>query len=259
MKKITYQSLALRDLLKSRINSKRWTYKFLAQKVSVSVPTIKRWMTTDDIPFQKVLELLDVLELSIQDLNQALNFENSLVRPEPKKKEEDYLVAHPKEAFVLLLISLGFGLDEICKVIQSSRSSLERIFLSLDCNHLIEYAGNDKIRSLIRPPIKWSPKGPFAAQYFPAQFEAIVKNGQSLLFERLNSAAPDETVAEFGEVYMTDSLIKEFQRELKALIKRYKVMTRLERQQTSITSFKPLSYVIIANRFSSWKKVMWDK
>lgn len=259
MEKITFQSMALRDLLKSRINFKKWTYKSLAQKVSVSVPTIKRWMTNDDIPFQKVLELLDVLELSIQDLNQALNFENSFVRPEPKKKEEDYLVAHPKEAFVLLLISLGFGLEEICKVTQCNRSGLERTLLSLDRNRMIEYEGRDKIRSLIRPPIKWSSKGPFAAQYFPALFEAIVKNGQSLLFEKFNSIAVDEAVAEFGEVYMTESLIKEFQRELKALIQRYKVIARLERQHTSITSFKPLSYVVIANQFSSWKKVMWDK
>ena len=90
-KTMSRKSRALREAFRRQLNSRNWTYADLAKKLRVSVPTVKRWMTKDDIPFEKVLLAIDIFEMSLSDLDAEVKFKNADTRPQPRKSDELYL------------------------------------------------------------------------------------------------------------------------------------------------------------------------
>ncbi|MBC7458800.1 MAG: helix-turn-helix domain-containing protein [Bdellovibrionaceae bacterium] len=256
MENTSMASAVLRDLLRRRLTEMMLTYSDLSRELDVSLPTIKRWMTKDEIPFNKLVKILEALKLNLKDIDDSLSFKNIHPRPIPSAKDELFISKHPREAFVLLLISLGFDFEEIQIDLKVSKLDLEKIFLKLDRNGLVEFTDNKRFRSLIRPPLKWAPDGPFVKTYMTLFLKNILEEAQAS-HEKRKTSGPEVAMHRFAETYMSRELELKFRVAIEDCIHQHLEMARIEKRHIRPSELLPLGFHVFISKFSPWKNIMW--
>lgn len=216
-------------------------------------------MTKDDIPFEKVLLAIDIFEMSLSDLDAEVKFKNADTRPQPRKSDELYLATHPREAYVLLLVCLGFKIKEIQSELEITRVQIDRMLIDLSKNNLVSFENDDKIRPLIAPPIAWSPNGLFARRYYPPLVKVLASEAIEMMAGYNLGPHSNSDALQFGEVYMSAELESEFRQELASVITRFKKIARIENSNIPLAKLQPVAFLSLAKRFPVWRTVMWGR
>lgn len=258
MSKLTERSIRLREILKTRLELKKVTYTALADKIGVSVPTIKRWMTKDDFPMEALDSILQEVALSWQDVIGMLD-KKEVMRQPISAKHETFLAGHPQEALVFLYLSVQYQYAEIKQELNLRDRELESILFKLDKNDFIAYNGKDDIRILIRIPFRFSDKGSFSKKYFSRASKLIFDNlvatfpGFSTVFE------PSPPMIRVGEMYLTEKSLVRFKADISELVDKYRETCRLELSFKRRDELVPVGFLIALDKFPLWKKVLWEE
>lgn len=256
-KSIGIKSLILRSFIKQKLAIKKISYNQVALAIDVSTPTIKRWMNRDDIPFGKLNQILDFLQIDLRDV--ATEFESKRTyRGKMNLQIETFIAENPKAAFVLLQLMIGFSFSEIKERLQISDRSLEKYFLLLDRNALIEYINPSKIYLKLKPPFRFEKSGPFAKAYHRKVSERL----QNILFSEnygFNDTFQNKPIiARTGEMYLTEKSLLEFKVASWELIEKFRSISRVEQENQTQSPRFATGYMIGIAEHNIWKDIMWD-
>jgi transcriptional regulator with XRE-family HTH domain len=257
MARLSERSIRLRDILKRRLDQQNMTYSALAVRIGVSLPTIKRWMTKDDFPIEGLDSILKEIDLSWQDLINAVD-KNEVERMPLNENVEHYISTHPRENFVSLLLAVGYRFQDIQKELDISAEDLEALMFNLDRNNIIVYNGRESIRLLMRIPIRVREDGEFSRTYFgPAArliFEEIISKHKGFT----NFFRPEKSMIRLGEMYLSAKSVARLKADMWELIEKYRETSRIEMSFKQRDEVFPITYLTVVDRFNLWRKTMWE-
>ena len=255
---LTERSLRIRSLLKARMRQRGISYAALAKDTGVSLATVKRWLTRDDLPVEKLEAILRRLDYSWGELMGAVDSQGD-GRAAPTAKQENFIARHPREAMVLILIFVGFSFVGICQELNLSEKELTVILFALDKNNLIAYENNAAIRPLLKLPLRWTEAGVFSQRYFQPViqevFEEIVRKKKGFS----HSFQPSQPLVSVGETYLTEKSLVRLKADLWELLEKYRDVARVERSVTNLEDRKPVTFLFAIDQFPLWKNVLWVK
>lgn len=255
---LSERSVHLRAILKKHLEQKKITYAALAKSIGVSLPTVKRWLTKDDLPVEGLDAILNVLNLTWRELIQALEV-HEIHRQMASEAHENFLVTQCKEGFVFILLFHNYTFAEVQALLGLSTVELETIMLKLDRHGFIAYKSPTDFRPLLRGPFRFSNQGKFSQRYFiPAAkmiFEKIVSanTGFSPAFQ------PSNPLVRIGEMYLSPKSMARFKADLWEIIEKYHETARIEASFKGRDEIFPVTFLLTLDKFPLWQKLMWGE
>ena len=251
------RSRKMRTLLKDQIRKKGLTYGLIAAEVGVSLPTVKRWMTKDDFPFEALDTLLRLLDLKWAELMEKVD-EPVVDRARLSEKQEAFITNNPQAGYVFLQLFRGVSFDEISANLKIKRQELERICLLLDKQNLVAYEGPQRIRPLVRGPFKLKGMGIFSKRFYQQCAHVIHRK----VFERnagFNSDIPgqDSWIA-LGEMYMSRKSFAEMKLDFWKLREHYREVAQRDLLFLPPSDVFPVTQMYFLMEMDLWRNVMWD-
>ncbi|MGE4131249.1 MAG: hypothetical protein AB7F86_06400 [Bdellovibrionales bacterium] len=176
------QGERLKKVLKRHLKEQGHTYKDLAKLWACSLPTVKRRLGREEMSLQHLLDLLDWLGLSLQDLHKLMAAD----APDENKytnRQVEFLAKNPREFAFLLKLYSGQKPEQIAKKFSISTAELERILIRLEKYDLIKSrAGRVQTSYKRSPPLS----GPLALAHLNRQVDRMAQFQKSRLQTRLS-------------------------------------------------------------------------
>jgi transcriptional regulator with XRE-family HTH domain len=234
----------LKSFLKRKLRQKEMTYHDLAMQIGVSEVTIKRWLTLRDLKLTQLGKIAKVLDFSIFDFIED-GFTKEGILEEYTLEQEQYFVKNPTAAYIFLKSLMGYGLDEISKTAQVSRTQFLRLLKEMEKVGVLELWPGDEIRVRLRGPFRFRNQGPNARCYAPL-FEKI------LLTHFGNDLGSEGAFRPF-EMYLQRATALEFKRELLNVLEKYRQISALEYRGKK--KVEPVAGIIGIDLFDAWSEV----
>ena len=137
------QSLALQDSLKDAVKSvlkqQKKTYEDLAGELEISVPTVKRILTKEELSLSRLLQICSYLKVSLTELEKIANHNKQAEKNLFTAKQEEFLSKNTNYLTFLLMMYSGTSLEEIQKKTKISKKSLDLYLIRLEKLELITY------------------------------------------------------------------------------------------------------------------------
>lgn len=137
------QSTALQDSLKDAIKAvlkqQKKTYDDLAEELDISVPTVKRILTKEELSLSRLLEICSYLKLSLTDLEKIAQHNRSSASNAFTAKQDEFLSKNSNYITFLLMMYSGLTPEEIQKKTRISEKSVKLYLLRLEKLDLIKY------------------------------------------------------------------------------------------------------------------------
>jgi transcriptional regulator with XRE-family HTH domain len=151
------------EKLRSALKARGLKYKDIAESLNVSEPTIKRLFQDKDCKLSRLIEICQILDISIDDiLNKDARAEPP---PKPMSAEIERKLAENDSLFALLIhLTEGLSLRETAALYNISPASIFLHARELEKLNIIEILPKDKIKILISQPLTWTPNGPLFSQ-----------------------------------------------------------------------------------------------
>lgn len=130
---------SLKDAIKSVLKQQKKTYEDLAEELEISVPTVKRILTKEEMSVSRLLQICSYLKLSLSELEKIANYNKGATRNSFTEKQEDFLSKNTNYLTFLLMMYSGLTLQEIQKQTKISDKSVKLYLLRLEKLDLITY------------------------------------------------------------------------------------------------------------------------
>lgn len=130
---------SLKEAIKSVLKMQKKTYEDLAEELEVSVPTVKRILTKEEMTLSRLLQICSYLKLSLTELEKIANHNKGITRNTFTEKQEDFLSKNTNYLTFLLMMYSGLSPQEIQKQTKISEKSVKLYLLRLDKLDLITY------------------------------------------------------------------------------------------------------------------------
>ena len=251
------RSLKMRILLKERIRKKNYSYGVIAKKLGVSLPTIKRWMTKDDFPFESLDALLNLLDLSWSELTEKMN-ETHVRRELISEKQELFISKNPQIAYVFLMFFRGLSFDEVRTDLKIAAAELEKMCFQLDRANLIVFKSPKSVRPLVRGPFKWKSNGAFSKKYFQQCARLIFQ----IVMDRNSGFARDVPTRDpwmyLGETYMSKKSFAEMKVEFWKLQERFNEIAQRDQKFLKFEDLIPVTQMHFFMELNLWRFVQWE-
>ncbi|MDR2871637.1 MAG: helix-turn-helix transcriptional regulator [Xanthomonadaceae bacterium] len=147
---------AIRDLLRAR----GMTYRELAERLGVSVPTVKRDLSRGDFSLSRLDQICEALEITIGDLLQNEVRQSEEYLTQLSSTQEDALVTDPKLLLLTYLLINHWSFDEIISTYSIDENELISLLLRLDQLKIIDYRPPRRVRKLTARNFTWRKDGP---------------------------------------------------------------------------------------------------
>jgi transcriptional regulator with XRE-family HTH domain len=153
------QTRALVEALKQELKVQGLTYPKLANKLGISVATVKRMFSEANFTLDRLDQLCDLLAIDIAELAQLAEIRSRKLG-ELTDAQEKELVKDHKLLVVTFLVINGSSFAELLAVTQFDAHQLVRLLARLDRLKLISLLPNNRIKLLISPSFTWRNGGP---------------------------------------------------------------------------------------------------
>ena len=155
MSEIKEISHALKELLRQ----KGFTYKDIAQALSMSEANIKRIFSTHSFSLERLEEICNAINISLSDLFQIIS-KNKTLQTQLSDEQEKQLISDSKLFLVGVCVRDGWTFDEIISHYQVSQHECIQLMAKLDKLKMIELLPNNDYKLLIAQNFRWIPNGP---------------------------------------------------------------------------------------------------
>lgn len=254
---LSSRSLKLRKILKEQIQKKDFTYRSVAENLGVSIPTVKRWMTKDDIPFEMLDALLIHLDLNWAETMEKLS-ENRAHRSPISGKQEAFIAKHPKLAYVFLCFFRGLSFDETATHLKLSENELEKFCYQMDRANLIVYDGKKNVRPVIRGPFKFKPAGAFSKKYYLQCLRRIFQMAIDQNMGFSGEVPTRDTWISAFETYMSKKSFIEMRLEFYKLQERFRAVAQSESKFLRPDELIPVTQMQFHSELNLWREVLWE-
>lgn len=130
---------SLKDAIKSVLKQQKKTYDDLADELEISVPTVKRILTKEELSLSRLLQICSYLKVTLTELEKIANHNKSNARNAFTEKQEEFLSKNTNYLTFLLMMYSGLSLEEIQKKSKISEKSVKLYLLRLEKLDLIKY------------------------------------------------------------------------------------------------------------------------
>ena len=155
---------ALKTAIRTLLDRRQWKYRDLAGALGVSEPTIKRWMTADDLSLGRIGRIAEAFGLTAFELlrRAEVGGEQSFVLPEAT---EAALAAHPEARLVWNALQLGRTPAAVQQHYGYDDAGWLRVLGQLEQWNLVERHAGGRVRMLHVGVHNWLPEGPLARRH----------------------------------------------------------------------------------------------
>lgn len=223
----TVEGRQIKAAIKQLIKKGGHTYADLAKALGVSLPTVRRYLSKDDLSVDTLVAIADWLGLSFVELVKMAEQQRHLPTFLTLAQEE-YFAAFPHFYTYLRFLGGGMSPAEIETKFHLTPKTTERYLVELEQLELVSRA-DGRVRLRVAWPAHWNFPGPLQKKYAPAIYRTAV--------DRLTakSAAPEHK-PDYGKefFFMMDSLLLrestygEYVKEIVALYQKYNTIGRHE-------------------------------
>ena len=163
--------------IKATLRARGFTYRKLAELLSVSETTVKRDLSKGQFSLRRLDQICAALGLTLNDLMQPA--EGQELVTQLSEAQEIALISQPRYFVVTYLLVNDWRFREIIETFRMDENELIEILLRLDQLRIIEYRPTHRVRKLTARNFAWRKDGPvqkffvtrFVPEFFQAKFE----------------------------------------------------------------------------------------
>ncbi|MDQ8202262.1 helix-turn-helix transcriptional regulator [Pelagicoccus sp. SDUM812003] len=202
----------LLSALKGLFKERGLGYSELAERLEVSLPTMKRLLNKSNLPLDRMLELCRIAGVELSEV--ISRAEAQRPRHALFTEEQDRLFAERPEfmGFFLRLVEEGKTPLEIERQAGISRLSTERYLIGLERVGLLERLEGLRCKALVRPPFGFGPGS------------RVLRQQQKRFMERVTASVVEGQSGSFAlmkPLSLSPGLAQEMRTELVELLDRY--------------------------------------
>ena len=225
------------------MKEKNILYADIGEAIGVSLPTVKRLMTDNDISLSRLVSICEKLEISFFDLIDRVRSENADSFRFTKEQEE-FFGDHPDCLAFLFELAGGRSVTAIRQRHGISNRSVNRYLKQLEAVSLIERRPDDEVKVLIRPNnFVWDDDGPIGKKYSRHFISEFAEHTLAKLDQ------PEDLKLFIGTRNFSRKNYTDFSSELDDLLTKYRSISSMNRNSDDSGNQK-MSFLMVADFWS---------
>jgi AcrR family transcriptional regulator len=224
--------------LKKALRASGHTYADVAKTLDLSVASVKRLFSTEDLSLHRVDQICDLIGL---DLREVLN--RALDRAEPVNQltaaQESELISDPKLLFMTWLVMIRTPYDEVVRDYKFTEREALQYLIRLDRLKVIELQPGNRVRLLVSRHFSWRAGGPvqkYIHQKLLREFFASAFAGTLEEFFFHGGRITDEALSQIKRALRAAS------RECAEIIERDRTSTQPKNGAAFVLALRPWNY-----------------
>ena len=145
--------------LKHALRASGHTYADVAKSLDLSVASVKRLFSTEDLSLHRVDQICELVGLSLRDI-----LDRASDRADPTNQltvaQETQLISDPKLLFMTWLVLLRTPFEEVIQDYRFTEREALQYLIRLDRLKVIELQPGNRVRLLVSRHFSWRPGGP---------------------------------------------------------------------------------------------------
>jgi transcriptional regulator with XRE-family HTH domain len=246
------ESRRIRAVIKRLMKKHGYRYADLARVLKVSVPTVKRIMTRDELALERLIVIADWLAIPLHELIAA-------AADDPRGASvltdaQEQLLSSDRIAYIYYHALLtGRPLEDVRARWNLSQREERRVQGVLDDVGLIEVWPGDRLRLRVRGPFNMQHDGPLQRTYFVRVARAIVQRFVSYMGAYHDAESLERPVLfRPFEMVLRPDVYLEMVRELREVVLKYRSRSRSEMTLEALHNLRHVSGVIAADFYYPW-------
>lgn len=160
------------SVLKQVLKNRGFNYADIALALNTSEITIKRLFKEKDCKMSRLIEICDIIGISLSDLLSLQERMSQSAQYLPRETERE-LAKQPKLFIFLLLLVSWVDLKRIAQECQLTENEIYLLLRQLEKLGIIELQPNNKIKYIESLPIRWRLNGPLSEHIKQANMKYI--------------------------------------------------------------------------------------
>ena len=224
--------------LKKALRASGQTYADVAKALDLSVASVKRLFSTEDLSLHRVDQICDLIGV---DLREVLN--RALDRAEPVNQltaaQESELISDPKLLFMTWLVLIRTPYEEMVRDYKFTEREALQYLIRLDRLKVIELQPGNRVRLLVSRHFSWRSGGPvqkYIHQKLLREFFASAFAGTLEEFFFHGGRVTDEALSQIKRALRAAS------RECAEIIERDRTSTQPKNGAAFVLALRPWNY-----------------
>jgi transcriptional regulator with XRE-family HTH domain len=231
---------AVRDLMQER----KLRYKDLARLLHTSLPSVKRWMISDDISFARLEEICSVLDVEVEDLI-IRAIKTPAVLHKFTYEQEVFFSQNPSYLAYFFELKQGLSPAEIEKKHGVGRGTSKAALAKLESLELVRKRPSGKIEVIFSGSIHWNDHGPLGVTVSKCILKELAEHTLSQL------GKPTELYMELWDRSLTQDQFLELQRDVRSLSKKYGQFSEDNRRFRQKSEYQSFACAFITDRWQA--------
>jgi transcriptional regulator with XRE-family HTH domain len=230
------QALIIAEL-KAALRERGLTYAVVAQKLSLSVASVKRLFSRGDLSLKRVDQVCELLETGLAEI-----LTKARERPAANQltlAQEQEIIADPKLFLIAWLVLNRAPLEDIVRSYKFSEREVLRHFYKLNALKVIELQPGNRVRLLVSRHFSWRSGGPvqryihqkllreFTASHFVGPHDEFIFHGGEV---------SDAALRELGQA------LRNTARQCAEIIERDRVPREIRHGAAFVLALRPWKY-----------------
>jgi len=224
--------------LKRALRAAGYTYTHVAEALDLSVASVKRLFSTEDLSLERVDQICELIGLDLREI-----LDRALDRAEPVNQltvsQETELIADPKLLFMTWLVVIRTPFEEMVRDYKFTEREALQYLIRLDRMKVIELQPGNRVRLLVSRHFSWRPGGPvqkFIHQKLLREFFASAFAGPLEEFFFHGGRVSDEALGQIKRALRAAS------RECAEIIERDRTTTQPKAGAAFVLALRPWNY-----------------
>lgn len=248
----------IKEAIKSILKSRGYRYADLADALKVSLPTIRRMLTKDDLSIDRLSAIASWLGMSFFELMEVSRHnvaEFSYLTVE----QEDFFSLYPSHYTYLRYLASRLTPADIQSKCGIRQESTGRYIRDLEKLGLIERLADKSTRLTIPWPANWRFPGPLQERYaLSTYYKAVDYLTSHTVKQFASGGGHDDFFFMLDSLSLQQSSYDEYLRELKDLFKKYNAIGKLEGRTLPREKLRICSALLGLDRFDPLTATMGD-
>lgn len=245
----------IKQSIKKLLKNQGITYSELADHMGLSLPTIRRSLTSDSISIDRLSKICSFLKITLPELIQ-ISFLDSKETEPLSEENEKHFVKHPDAYTILRYIGKGIKVDDISENFQLSEKRMTSYLDQLESLNLIRVEKNRNVRLLVRWPAPWRTNGPLFKSFSKSLFYRAVDHFHEKTVQKSHSSISEEFYFFLDSILLSKASYKQYILDLKKIKDNYYHLSQVEKNTFSNKELKVVNVLFGIDKVDLLSKVM---
>jgi len=170
------QTAQLIDTLKHSLKAQHKTYQHVADKLGLSLASVKRLFSEKNLSLQRLDQICQILDMEISDLVQRMNAQQRQLNHLTEEQETE-IAADPLLLLITVCVLNRWRMEDILTFYHIPETQCIQVLAKLDRLKLIELLPGNRIKLLVSANFAWLENGPIQ-RFFHAKVESEFFNSK---------------------------------------------------------------------------------